>query len=109
MSSRKNKGYSAVKGREETMRALRQEGKTYEEIANILGLRDGEVIRNCLRRENQRNKNLTSGYIPRPKGRPRKDGTLPIPNLETEIERLRMENELLRDFLHAVGRRCGHR
>lgn len=38
---------------------------------------------------------------PLPKGRPIKEGT----NTEQEIKRLRMENELLRDFLRAIGRK----
>ena len=38
---------------------------------------------------------------PLPKGRPSKHGM----NTEQELKRLRMENELLRDFLHAIGRK----
>jgi len=38
---------------------------------------------------------------PLPKGRPAKQGI----NTEQELKRLRMENELLRDFLRAIGRR----
>ena len=38
---------------------------------------------------------------PLPKGRPTKSGK----NTEQELKRLRMENDLLRDFLRAIGRR----
>lgn len=38
---------------------------------------------------------------PLPKGRPPKAGK----NTEQELKRLRMENDLLRDFLRAIGRK----
>lgn len=41
---------------------------------------------------------------PKAKGRPRKDGQLPHQNEQKEIEHLRMENKLLRDFLQFIGR-----
>ena len=40
----------------------------------------------------------------KPKGRPRKDGQPPHQNEKSELERLRMENKLLRDFLQLTGR-----
>ena len=48
---------------------------------------------------------IAAGIIPRPKGRPRKDGQSPHQREKTELERLRMENKLLRDFLQLTGRK----
>ena len=42
---------------------------------------------------------------PKAKGRPRKDGQAPHQNEKTELEQLRMENKLLRDFLQFTGRK----
>ena len=40
-----------------------------------------------------------------PKGRPRKDGQSPRQDLQKEVERLRMENKLLRDFPQSTVRK----
>ena len=50
---------------------------------------------------------LEAGVIPRPKGRPRKDAAPRdiVAQQAYEIQRLRMENKLLRDFLQSVGRK----
>jgi transposase len=42
---------------------------------------------------------------PRRKGRPRKEALITQKELEQENKRLQMENELLRDFLRAAGRK----
>ena len=42
---------------------------------------------------------------PKAKGRPRKDGQLPHQNEKRELERLRMENKLLRYFLQFTERK----
>lgn len=39
------------------------------------------------------------------RGRPRKEGLPPQQSIESELKRLRMENELLRDFLRLAGRK----
>lgn len=50
---------------------------------------------------------LEAGVIPRPKGRPRKDAAPRdiVAQQAYEIQRLRMENKLLRDFLRSAGRK----
>ena len=50
---------------------------------------------------------LEAGVIPRPKGRPRKDAVPRdiVAQQAYEIQRLRMENTLLRDFLRSTGRK----
>ena len=55
-------------------------------------------------RQRRRQRKLESGILPRPKERPRKD-TAPrdmVAEQAYEIQRFRIENELLRDFLRFI-------
>ena len=100
MSKRK---YVHIQGLEEMIISMRKSGMTRQEIADELGL-DKIQIKNCVYRYNHRRTLLARGYEPRPKGRPRKDGQPPKQDLEKEVDRLRMENKLLRDFLQFTER-----
>ena len=82
------------------------DGKTQREVADILGLQDKYVVKRLLKRERSRMRKIESGIMPRPKGRPRKDSSPRdiITEQQYEINRLKMENQLLRDFLQSVGR-----
>ena len=82
------------------------EGKTQREVAEALGLQDKYVVKRLLHRERNRIRKIESGIVPRPKGRPRKDSAPRdiITEQQYEIDRLKMENQLLRDFLKSVGR-----
>ena len=73
---------------------MREEGRTRQEIADTLGLEYDQVA-SWIKRNNRKKRNLAQGIIPKPKGRPRK---------QSEIEQLRMENKLLRDFLQFTER-----
>ena len=84
--------------------AMREAGKTRQEIADHFGL-DKIQIKNWINRYNKEVKRVEAGIAPRPKGRPRKDGQPPHQREKTELERLRMENKLLRDFLQLTGRK----
>ena len=101
MSKRK---YAHIKRMEEQVIAMRESGMTRQEIADELGL-DKIQVKNCVYRYNHRRALLALGHEPRPKGRPRKDGQPPKQNLQKEVERLRMENKLLRDFLQSTERK----
>ena len=81
------------------IKRLREEGKTHREIAEHYGFKNKEVVEELLKRERRKEKQLLSGKIIRRKGRPRKD------SLEAELERLRMENKLLRDFMESAERK----
>lgn len=81
------------------VRRLKEEGKTYREIAEGLGLANKDVIINLLQRERKKEEKIKRGIFPRTKGRPQKESP------EAELARLRMENQLLRDFLQLVGRK----
>lgn len=80
--------------------AMREAGKTRQEIADLLGLNKTQ-IKNWINRYNKKQAAKTELHS---KGRPRKDGNPSQQNLQKELERLRMENKLLRDFLQLVGR-----
>ena len=84
--------------------AMREAGKSRREIAEHFGL-DKEQIKWWITRYNRKKKKLEAGIVPQPKGRPRKDGGTPHQQEKTELERLRMENKLLRDFLQLTGRK----
>ena len=101
MSKRK---YTHVKSMENLVTSMRGSGMTRQEIADELGL-DKIQVKNCIYRYNHRRTLLASGYEPKPKGRPRKDGQPPRQDLQKEVERLRMENKLLRDFLQSTERK----
>lgn len=85
---------------------MKTQGKTSREIAQALGV-DRECIRNWVFRFNRQQRKLEAGIKPRPKGRPRKDAEPRdiIAEQAYEIKRLKMENELLRDFMRSVGRK----
>ena len=50
-------------------------------------------------RYNKAQVKLSKGILPGKRGRPRKDGQPPHEDEVAELKRLRMENQLLRDFL----------
>ena len=100
MSKRK---YTHIKGIEMQIVSMREAGMTRQEIADELGL-EKEQIKNWVARYNRRKADLLQGLPTRPKGRPRKDGQPPRQDPQKELERLRMENKLLRDFLQSVER-----
>ena len=80
------------------------EGKSHREIEEHFGLTGERPIHHLLKQDHRREKKLATVIIPKPKGRPRKDGQSPKQDLQKEVERLRMENKLLRDFLQSTER-----
>ena len=96
--------YTHVKGLESVIISMREAGLTRQEIADELGLTKIQ-IKSWVNRYNQRNKKLAVGIMPKPKGRTRKDGQPPRQDVQKELERLRMENKLLRDFLQSTERK----
>ena len=88
------------------IKAMLAEGKTQREVAEYFGFQDKQVVKGLLKRERRKESKLEAGILPRPKGRPRKDaapGDI-VSEQAHEIQRLRMENQLLRDFLRFTGR-----
>ena len=101
MSKRK---YTNIKEVELQIIAMREAGMTRQEIADELGL-EKEQIKNWVSRYNRRGAVLLKELKPIAKGRPRNDGQPPRQDLQKEVERLRMENKLLRDFLQSTERK----
>ena len=95
--------YTHLKAVEGFILSMRQDGMTLREIADELGL-SHKQLRNWSYRHNCENRKVIQGAGPKPKGRPRKDGQPPKQNVQKELERLRMENKLLRDFLQSTER-----
>ncbi|WMJ23959.1 imidazolonepropionase [Paludicola sp. MB14-C6] len=82
-------------------------GMAHKEIKEYFGLEGDRPIYNLLKSERRKERNLEAKILANPKGRPQKN-TLKIhivTEQEYEIRRLKMENELLRDFLHLAGRK----
>ena len=104
MSKRKYTHVQELLPEIETMLA---EGKTQREVAEHFGFQDKQVVKRLLERERRKERKLKNGIRPRPKGRPRKDAEPKdiVAEQAYEIRRLRMENELLRDFLQSTGRK----
>ena len=82
-------------------------GKTQREIAEHYGLASKNVVKKLLERERAKARKIAAGIMPRPKGRPRKDAPSRdvVAEQTYEINRLKMENKLLRDFLQLTGRK----
>ncbi len=80
------------------VKELTSQGKTQQQIADELGLADKKVVWNLLYRERQK----TIQGLPRFRGRkPAKT----LQEYKYENKRLKMENELLRDFLSLTERK----
>jgi transposase len=82
---------------------MREAGYTRREIADELGL-ELKQIEWWVSRYNKRQALTLKGSEPKAKGRPRKDGQPPKQDVQKELDRLRMENKLLRDFLQSAER-----
>ena len=101
------RNYTHVQALLPEIKTMLAEGKTQREVAEYYGFQDKQVVKRLLERERRKERKLEAGIIPRPKGRPRKDAVPRdiVAEQAYEIERLRMENQLLRDFLRCTGRR----
>ena len=87
--------------------AMLGSGKTQREVAEYFGFRDKYVVKSLVKRERAKQRKREAGITIRPKGRPRKAASPRdiVAEQAYEIRRLRMENELLRDFLRSTGRK----
>ena len=101
------RNYTHVQALLPEIKAMLAEGKTQREVAEYFGFQDKYVVKRLQKRERRKERKLEAGILPRPKGRPRKDGAPRdiVAEQAYEIQRLRMENELLRDFLRSTGRK----
>ena len=112
--------YRHIKQYEEEIIRLKEEGLTHREIGERLGFEKSKV-KKFFERRRINEKKLAAGIEIKPKGRPRKDGSKPPPSIqqlskltqlqyelaskERHIKSLKMENELMRDFLSLTERK----
>ena len=103
----KKRNYTHVQMLLPEIKAMLAEGKTQQEAAEYYGFRDKQVVKRLLERERRKERKLEAGIRPWPKGRPRKDAAPRdvVAEQACEIQRLRMENKLLRDFLRFTERK----
>ena len=85
---------------EEEILSMRTGGKTRQEIADELGLSKRQ-IKDWICRYNRRVASTGSG-LPKQRGR---KAAVSLQEYKYENKRLKMENEVLRDFLHRAGRK----
>ena len=83
--------------------AMKGEGCTLREIANHFGL-TREQIKELCKRERRKERKNKMGYIPQPKGRPRKTPATQEQLQNNRIIELEMKVELLQNFLSECGR-----
>ena len=100
------RNYTHIKFLESEILATKEAGRTKREIAEQYGLKK-EQIKELLKRYRRRERKAAAGIMPRPKGHPRKDAVPRnlVAEQAYEINRLKMENKLLRDFLQLTGRK----
>lgn len=96
--------YTKVEGLTEIIRQRKAQGETNREIAESYGLTKYQV-KQLITRQNRKERKIAAGYIPRPKGRPRKEPANEEIKRNNELVQLRMQVELLRNFLYEAGRR----
>ena len=96
--------YTKVEQLTEIIRERKERGETNREIGESLGLSKKQV-KQLISRQNRKERLLAAGYIPRPKGRPRKEPASEEAKRNNEVVQLRMTVELLRNFLSEAGRR----
>ena len=83
--------------------SMKNEGYTYRQIADQFGLKKQQV-EELVWRERRKERKIAKGYIPRPKGRPRKTGVTQLALQHNRIVELEMKVELLQNFLSECGR-----
>lgn len=96
--------YTKVEQLAEIVRERHDQGESYREIATSYGM-EKEQVKKLMERQRRKERMLAAGYIPRPKGRPGKEPASEEVKQRNELVKLRMQVELLRNFLSEAGRR----
>ena len=96
--------YTKVEELGEIVRERHQQGESYREIAVSYGL-EMKQVKKLMERQRRKERMQAAGYIPRPKGRPRKEPASEEVIQHNELVKLQMQVELLRNFLSEAGRR----
>ena len=90
------RGYTHVKELLPAIQAMREQGMSQREIADYYGFKDKGVVKELLKRERRKAQQT-------PKTRGRKPAKT-LQEYKYENKRLKMEVELLRDFLQSIER-----
>ena len=98
------RAYTKVEILSEEVFRRKKAGETKRAIAESYGL-TLKQIKKLITRQNNKAKKIANGYVPRPKGRPRKNPADEETRRNNELVELRMQVELLRNFLSEAGRR----
>ena len=107
--------YRHIEQYEKEIIELKEKGLTKREIGERFGISKGQV-KGVLQRKSRREEKLSSGVLPKKRGRPAKDSVVTEENKLAElryklarkdarIKQLEMENELMRDFLSLTERK----
>lgn len=96
--------YTKIEGLTDVIRARKTAGETNRAIGESYGL-SLKQVKNLISRQNRKERMVAAGYVPRLKGRPRKDAASEEVRQHNELAKLRMQVELLRNFLSEAGRR----
>lgn len=96
--------YTKVEALAEDVFRRKEAGETNREIAESYGL-EKKQIKQLVARQNRKQRAIKNGYVTLPKGRPRKDTATEEVKRNNELVQLRMQVELLRNFLSESGRR----
>lgn len=96
--------YTKVEFLSEDVFRRKAAGETNREIAESYGL-SKKQIKKLVTRQNHKARLIANGYIPNPKGRPRKNVIDEETRRNIELVELRMKVELLQNFLCEAGRK----
>lgn len=93
--------WTNVQAEAERIQEMRKSGKTQREIAEALGMTKAQ-IKGWIKRDRRKAAREAAGIPPKSRGR---NAVVSLQEYKYENKRLKMENELLRSFLRAAGRR----
>ena len=96
--------YTKMENLAEEVFRRKEAGETNRQIGESYGL-SKKQIKQLVSRQNRKRRKIEAGYLPQPKGRPRKDADTEEARRNKELAQLRMTVDLLRNFLSEVGRR----
>ncbi len=96
--------YRKIKHNAKEINQMKEEGSTYREIGEKLGYTKTQV-KEFAKKQRRQVKKFYTEIILKHRGRPRKKPIISHREMEIDNKRLKMGNELLRDFLQSVGRR----
>ena len=96
--------YTKMENLAEEVFRRKEAGETNRQIGESYNL-SKKQIKQLVNRQNRKQRMIKAGYLPQPKGRPRKNASTEEARRNNELVQLRMTVDLLRNFLSEVGRR----